>query len=341
MKKYNHAWVIFVSILLGSCESNQNQIQENVSQLANECVQGVINHTIIPTYDSMTIESERLALLLAEFKANPTQQKLDSIRLQWKLIRETWELSEGFLFGPVATENIDPRLDTWPINIQDLENLLQKQTVFSQTDLNQFEDGLKGFHPLEYLLWGKDGNKSVSQFDSIQINLMIALSNDIAGLSRSCSFQWNTSFANEFQLNSKEAMLEIIGAMQGICSEVAEGKLGEPFELKNAQLEESPFSKNSLEDFKNNMISVRNVYHASFVGDGKGVADFVKFFNLSLHNKIELQLKLSLQALDAINVPFGDAIHQQPVAVKNAIDQIAALSEILETELLPLVQDRL
>ncbi len=341
MKRYNTLFIGVLAWALSSCESNQNQQQENVTQLAKECVQGVVNQTIIPTYDSMTDQSERLAFMLAEFKLNPTQSKLDSIKAQWKIIRKTWELSEGFLFGPVATENIDPRLDTWPINIQDLEALLQKQYAFSQTDLNLLEEGLKGFHPLEYLLWGKNGNKSANEFDSAQINLMIALSNDIAGLSRSCSDQWNATFSNDFQLNTKEAMLEIVGAMQGICGEVAEGKLGEPFEWKNSDLEESPFSKNSLEDFKNNMKSVRNVYQANYMGDGKGVADFVKFFNLSLHNKIEWQIKQSLQALEAIEVPFGDAIHQQPVAVKNAIDQIALLSEIIELELLPLVQDRL
>lgn len=341
MKNYLNVWILSVFVLLVSCESNQNQQQENVTQLAKECIQGVVDHTIIPTYDSMTLQAEQLAMMLTDFKLNPTQAKLDSIRIQWKQIRRIWELSEGFLFGPVSTENIDPRLDTWPINIQDLESLLQKQSVFSQTDLNLYEEGLKGFHPLEYLLWGKDGNKSIIAFDTAQINLMIALSDDIAGLSRSCSNQWNSTFSNEFQLTSREAMLEIVGAMQGICAEVSEGKLGEPFELKNSQLEESPFSKNSLEDFKNNIRSVGNVYHANFSGDGKGVADFVKFFNLSLHNKIETQLKVSMQALEAISIPFGDAIHQQPVAVKNAIDQIAILSELLETELLPLVQDRL
>lgn len=341
MRKYRKYSFFGAIVLLLSCEGNQNQQQQNVQVLAQNSVHGVVANTIMPTYDTMSAQSIQLANLLEEFKANPTEEKLQAIKDQWKLIRKTWELSEGFLFGPVSTENIDPRLDTWPINIQDLEALLKKQTAFDQVFLDLLEDGLKGFHPLEYLLWGKDGHKNMADFDSVQINYMIALSKDIAQLSESCFTRWLGGYEAEFKSNTREAMIEICQAMQGICAEVADGKLGEPFHLKNAALEESPFSKNSLEDFKNNINSVSHIYHANFSGDGSGMDEFVKFFNLSLHNKIENQIRLSKQALESISVPFGDAIFQQPVAVQNAIDQIAGLSELFEMELLPLIQDRL
>jgi len=52
----------------------------------------------------------------------------------------------------------------------------------------------------------------------------------------------------------------MVNAMAGICGEVGDGKMGEV--LLDVNGEESPYSKNSLTDFTNNMQGVLNAYQA-------------------------------------------------------------------------------
>ena len=43
-----------------------------------------------------------------------------------------WEQSEGFLFGPVETEGIDPGIDSWPVNMADLDAVLAERRSADQ-----------------------------------------------------------------------------------------------------------------------------------------------------------------------------------------------------------------
>ena len=132
-----------------------------------------------------------------------------------------------------------------------------------------------------------------------------------------------------------------MNGLTGICDEVANGKIAEPFLAQDPSLEESPYSNNSLIDFTNNMIGVRNVYRGDFNADGKGLQDYLQANNLSLHNTITAQIEQAIASLNAITVPFGEAIISQPTQVQLAIDQINTLKTTLEDQLLPYIQQNI
>lgn len=44
-------------------------------------------------------------------------EALVQVREAWKNTRAPWELSEGFLYGPVDTQGIDPAIDSWPVDV--------------------------------------------------------------------------------------------------------------------------------------------------------------------------------------------------------------------------------
>jgi uncharacterized iron-regulated protein len=81
-------------------------------------------------------------------------KRISTMPAAWKDVRSTWEQSEAFLFGPVATNNIDPSTDTWPVDYNALDSLSNTGNAFTQSYLNTLGDELKGYHPSEYLLWG-------------------------------------------------------------------------------------------------------------------------------------------------------------------------------------------
>ncbi|MGL5889470.1 MAG: hypothetical protein ACRC3B_06275, partial [Bacteroidia bacterium] len=60
--------------------------------------------------------------------------------------------------------------------------------------------------------------------------------------------------------------------------------------------------------------------------------------NLSLDGRVKQAIDNAQASLNAITIPFGQAIIQQPVQVQNAINAINDLKAVLENDLLPYVQ---
>jgi len=197
-----------------------------------------------------------------------------------------------------------------------------------------------------------NGNKTASQFTAREIEYMAALALNLKILTASLANSWNPAvngnFHSEFitagngstvYSTQRAAFEEIVNAMAGICNEVANGKMTDPFIQQDAALEESPFSFNSITDFTNNIRSVENVYLGKYSSDGKGLEDLVRQNNLSLDGAIKTKINSSIAALQNITVPFGQAIISQPTQVQNAIDAINDLKDEIESNLFPFVQN--
>ena len=80
------------------------------------------------------------------------------------------------------------------------------------------------------------------------------------------------------------------------------------------------------------------MYQGRFTGDGKGIEDLVRTYNLSLDNELKTKHAAAVAALQAITVPFGQAITSQQNQVVNAMAKINDLAATLTTKLKPFVQ---
>jgi predicted lipoprotein len=280
---------------------------------------------------------------------NTTESNIAKAQTDWRNLRNEWEQSESFLFGPVATEGLDPAIDTWPVNKNDLDSLLASSVVFSDSYMQNAQESLKGFHPLEYLIFGANGTKTSADFTAREKEYMVALAKELKRICNMMPKSWDVShgdFSSELKTagigsitykTKKEAMLEIVNAMAGICDEVANGKIEEPFIAQNPNLEESPFSKNSFGDFKNNMQGVQNVYLCSYATKGASISDWVKQYNVSLDSKIRSQVAASISTFSTFSKPFGQAIISEQVQILNTQKILNQLKETLENELVPLI----
>lgn len=355
MKSIRNLSVLSILFIISSCKKN-NEESIISSSLTNQEIQDKVlydfSHVVVlATYEDLENKANSFYTSCLGFESTQSQENLEAARNAWKEARSTWEKSEAFLFGPVATNNIDPGTDTWPIDFNALDSLLGTSNSFTQFYINSLGDELKGYHPSEYLLWGVDGEKSAETFTPREKEYLIALAADLQLKATSLRASWdpdvpnnylyqvvNAGNASSLYSTQRSAMEEIINAMAGICDEVANGKIAEPFVLLDPTLEESPFSQNSLVDFKNNIQGVKNVYFGNFKNDGFGLNDFTSKNNLSLHNKIASEMENALSSFNAISIPFGQAIIQQPTQVQHVINQVNILKETLEAELLPFVQ---
>jgi predicted lipoprotein len=263
----------------------------------------------------------------------------------------SWEQSEAFLFGPVATMELDPAIDSWPVNFVDIDSVINDtENVFTEEFINSLDPTLKGFHPIEYLAFGENGQRDYTSLTSRQKQYLLALGAHLKRITAQMINEWKADGGNfsaqvsgaghstSQYTTQKEAMLEIANGIIGIIDEVGSGKIEEPFAAKDASLEESPFAKNSWTDFKYNITGAQNVYMGKYLVDGKGLTDFVQAHNKDLDLKIQQKLTAAIQNLGAYSTPFGEAIISQPAAIAATQAQLADLKDLMENELIPLIQ---
>lgn len=322
-----------------------------VADLNAEILTSFSANVSLATYSDLADKATQLYTSVQTLVSTTNDANLTNCKQLWKDCRAAWEQSEGFLFGPVESNNIDPHIDTWPVNYTDLDSILNGTATFDEAYINSLEDALRGFHPIEYLLFGTDGNKTASQFNERQKQYLEALALNIKTLTNQLAESWNPSVSGNYYVQvtgagggnsvyiTKRAIFEeMVNAMIAICDEVANGKIEEPFAAQNPGLEESPFASNSITDFTNNIKSVQNVYLGKYTADGYGLEDLVRKNNLSLDGSVKTKINGAITALNNITVPFGQAIISQQVQVTNAQSAINELKDLLENDLMPYVQ---
>lgn len=139
-----------------------------VASLSNDSrLQGIVDNyvdaVVVPTYASLKSRNSLLYQAVTDFKNNPSDARFASACSAWLEAREPWEKSEAFLFGPVDALGLDPNMDSWPL---DQDNIIQILDSGNYDDLNWSDDddddaieavqSVRGFHTLEFLLF-KDG----------------------------------------------------------------------------------------------------------------------------------------------------------------------------------------
>ncbi len=350
--------IISAALLLGffslsSCKkksggNNNNNIIDQ-EQLKTDILASIADNVCTRSYIEMLAKANDLQKAVNELTKTPTEANLTTARSAWKAVRVIWEQTEAWLFGPIKAENIDPRIDTWPVDFTKLEGILANDAPLSEEYVNKLDEALKGFHPIEYLLWGKEGNKPASSLTKREKDYLIALTQNLVKLTSEVKTIWSDGYNKQLATagkGSKEFTTQlaayegIITAMSGICEEVAGGKIKSPFENADPSKEESPFSKNSISDFTENIRGVMLMYQGNFITDGKGIEDLVRINNLNLDIKIKAAHSAAIASLNDIKIPFGQAITQEPVKIQNAMNKINDLGKIISDDLKTFIKQR-
>ncbi len=336
--------LMITAIFISSC--NKAELPVDNSQLRENILSNSANNVCLASYQDMYNKTQQLLTAVNTLNTSTTDENLNAARQLWKDTRTTWEKSEAWLFGPVSSDNIDPRIDTWPVDFNSLDSILATTNTLNEAYVNGLDDALKGFHPIEYLLWGQNGNKAASAFTDREKEYLLALATNLNTLAKEVKDSWENGYAQQLEsagngsteyATKVDAFSEMVDAMAGICDEVANGKIKDPYDQQDPTLEESPFAKNSITDFTNNILGVMNMYQGNFLKDGNGIEDLVRTYNLSLDNDIKTAHAAAIASLNAITVPFGEAILTQQTQVQNAMVKINALKDILEKRLVPFV----
>lgn len=148
-----------------ACERGNTEIISEKEAALQQAVTPYVNNTVIATYSAMADAGmtllDQCEQILAKVESGEDYSKLMAdAGTSWRVMRKHWEQSEAFLYGPAASHNIDPHIDSWPLDFNAMNALLHDQDRMAAIE----EEGggyvgdklgyaLKGFHAAEYLLF--------------------------------------------------------------------------------------------------------------------------------------------------------------------------------------------
>ncbi len=270
----------------------------------------VVDNVIVPTYTKLADDTEDLEKTLKGLTVSTiTQAQINKACEDFKSARENWERSEAFLGGAAADFDIDPTIDSWPLN----RSLLLDYFHNGMNDEMLDDATILGFHALEFILFRNGQPRKVAElkandtytgFSDITGEQELAYAQTICTLLKERTFQLQVAWEGELDasrtavvkaagleyttekglsfgenmklagLSSKSTFASLTDAISqlladdegscfGICNEVGTAKIANPFANSDIAYVESPYSYNSITDFRDNIRSIRNIWLGS------------------------------------------------------------------------------
>lgn len=331
------------------------QLTEAQETYLREVLKNLVSNVIVPTYTSLADETEKLEQTLNGLTTSTiTQAQINAACEDFKEARKYWERSEAFLMGAASDFDIDPTIDSWPLN----RSLLLSYFNNGMDDEMLDDATILGFHALEFILF-RDGqprkvaelqaNDTYKNFEKITGAQELAYAQTICTLLKQRTFQLQCAWdggANASRLavvkaagldyqtekglsygenliqagidgsNStfptlKAAIAQVLsddeGSCLAICGEVGTAKIANPFSAGDVSYVESPYSYNSIADFRDNIRSIRNVWLGS-TDKTANKYSFHTFFasvkSETMNNKVENGYVSAIEGISNMPSPF-------------------------------------
>lgn len=213
-----------VALSLVSC-SDDNDIKNNDIVDQQEAalklvVEDYVNNTVVPTYRGLADATVRLAEVCDKMCESGVENLSEDLIRQagneWIEARRYWELSEAWLYGAASDYDIDPHIDTWPLDKTAMDAMLNNEAQMSQMSDREsageyvgssLGQGLLGFHAIEYLIFEPSSAtattsspRPASRFTQNELFYLAAVADDL----RNCSLRLEASWADEGSVSAEK-----------------------------------------------------------------------------------------------------------------------------------------
>ena len=308
----------------------QSHLSEAQEAYLYKVLKNLVDNVIVPTYTQLANETEKLESTLNGLTVNTiTQDQINAACEDFKEARKYWERSEAFLMGAAGDFDIDPTIDSWPLN----RSLLLSYFNNGMNDEMLEDATILGFHALEFILF-RDGqprkvaelqaNDTYKNFEKISGAKELAYAQTICTLLKQRTFQLQVAWEGETSANAsrvavvkstfptlKAAIAQVLsddeGSCVGIANEVGTAKIANPFAAGDISYVESPYSYNSITDFRDNIRSIRNIWLGSTdktANDYSFHTFFASVKNETTNQKVENAYVGAIEAISNMPSPF-------------------------------------
>ena len=265
-------------------------------------ISNYLDAVIKPTYQDLANKADVLYKtcqnLYQKRKAGTlTQNDIDAACAAFKDARRDWEQSEAFLYGAATDNQIDPHIDSWPLDHSQLTQALNNADVIAGItgenpakyvyENNSNFDSVLGFHGLEFVLFRNGQNRTVAAFNAEketeagltsvktidEAAFAVAVAGDLRNMTYLLEYGWlGLSTPTSHQEQLANAMWVINGTRyHGLSAKnipyrdflryatTEQGWFPTWHEaLQNIFYIESPYSKRSFQDYQDNIYSIKN-----------------------------------------------------------------------------------
>jgi uncharacterized iron-regulated protein len=305
-------------------------------------------NVIIPTLQDFELATARLRDAITALDANRTDATLEAARAAWLAARTPWERSEAFLFGPAKSDQLDPAIDSWPVDLIIIDSMFVSRDQFTEQYFAQSEGSVKGMHGIEYMLWGDRGNKTYTQITPRELQylkgaaahlhtcaslLLTAWMPAALGGHDYASHLCNAGKPTSLYFSQKAAIAEYVSAILSMSVELSDAKLGIPYAQQSSEFEESRFSGNSKADFTANVLGIQSIYTGTYGSHaGRGLRDLVAAQDPALDARVRQKIDMALVDIGNITPSFSAAIFQNRASIQAARQTLTSLYNLLDDE---------
>lgn len=185
-----------------------SKLSEEQEAYLRKVLETLVGNVIVPTYTQLADDVEDLEKTLNGLTVNSiTQAQIDKACQDFKQARQHWERSEAFLMGAASEFDIDPTIDSWPLN----RSLLLNYFNNGMNDEMLEDATILGFHALEFILFRNGQNRKVAElqgndtytnFEHITGAQELAYAQTICTLLKQRCFQLQVAWEGETAANA-------------------------------------------------------------------------------------------------------------------------------------------
>lgn len=356
-----------------SCSDDDNDEQDVTfsSSELKEVNADYVDNTVVATYRNLADYNKQL---VADLNAMSDDAGVAKACETWKQSRKWWEFSEAFLFGAAGDYAIDPHTDTWPFDRTQFDKYmsLYKNAKLGEegfeNETNTINEAiatgqnLTGFHAVEYLIFREGQPRHFADMTANEIYFAKTAAQDLylsslklvsawggkvsadeqALLDKvefASSINYGENFKNAGNAGSTYSTVvlaskEIIAGANDIIGEVRDSKIGAPATGEDVNYIESPHAHNSIQDFYDNIMSVKHALYGGCTVDGT-TPEAKSLIGICLKNdktkaaaqNVMTNLENALSKISSMKKPF--VLYYTDQSAKDAMEALDGLEESL------------
>ncbi|WP_420572757.1 imelysin family protein [Kordia sp.] len=336
-----------IIIVIYACASDDNATPtETPNFQVQSLVRDITNQHIIPNVAVFSNQVNILELEINNYVANPTENRLESVRNQWRSTALAYAKVYTFNIGQVRDQFMHQALYNWPIMTTAVENFIVNPTEITETYVQNLSPQAKTLSTLEYLLYkttdlattnteyvNSENRRKYLEFTGKELK---AQATRLVNIWSAPADNYSTTFIESTETGIDGSFNLLYNGLYNLIDTGKVTKIGKPAGLENSQntnpeLTQAYFSNTSLAILKENIESVEDVY---FNTQGLGISDYVSHVadNEVLNTAVQTKINEVNVAIDAIQAPLFDAITSNPNAVANLHQKLNELGILFSVD---------
>ncbi|HRI65522.1 MAG TPA: imelysin family protein [Polyangium sp.] len=345
--------VFVAGILTGGCSA---PVEDDTTQRA--LMHDLATIVLYPWQSELAVEAEKVEAAVTAFCVTPNDAQLNAAQDAWRAARLPWKRAEMVRFGPVEDLRLGAAIDFWPARTDTIEAAITSAPEpITSEHIASLGTSSKGMPALEYLIFDPIGGNAailtaIGGTDAASVKRCAyaqAVAETFANDARALETAWNAEaggFVNQVAdagtgsttfTSGQTAVGVIVNLLNASLQGANENKITAPFGLNTGSPDpsvvESRFSDHSLEDLKENLIGVEEVYYGRHGGKtGKGLTVLVNARSAAVDTAVKQALTDAQAKVAAVPPPFRTAITGAPDSVTATHAAIRALRIRLSTD---------